>query len=77
LTSDIFGRGFDSRRLHQLIFNKLEDMCVVQTRNKKLVPKNPIIIIKVYEVLPRPRQTRLDGGKDDEPPSRSITFGDV
>ncbi len=37
---------------------------VVQTRSKKLVPKNTIL--KVYEVLPRPVQLRLDDSKGQE-----------
>ena len=37
-------------------------------------PKADNTVVKVYEVLPRPRQMRLDGGKDDEPPRRSIAL---
>ncbi len=51
-----FGEG---DRLRVLLYWK-----VVQTRSRKLVPKNTIQ--KVYEVLPRPMQMRLDGKKDDE-----------
>lgn len=57
-----FGEG---DRLKVLLYWK-----VVQTRKKKIVPKNTII--KVYEVLPRPKQMRLDGGKDDSLVSRRI-----
>jgi hypothetical protein len=31
---------------------------------RKLVQRNTIL--QVYEILPRPRQMRLDGGEDDE-----------
>jgi len=41
---------------------------VVQGRSKKLMPKNTIE--KVYEVLERPKQMRLDGNKDDDSKSR-------
>jgi predicted metalloprotease len=43
----------------------------------KLTPRNKIL--KVYQVLERPKQMQLDGGKDDEitkdPPSRRIRIG--
>jgi hypothetical protein len=40
---------------------------VVQGRNKKLTPRNTIE--KVYEVMERPKQMRLDGRKDDDQPT--------
>jgi hypothetical protein len=45
--------------------------------NTKLIQRNTIV--RVYEVLERPKQMRLDGGKDDEIvslPIRSIRFHD-
>lgn len=50
---------------------------VVQTRSRKLVPKNTIQ--NVYEVVPRPLQMRLDDKKDDaiaSLPKRKIRFED-
>jgi hypothetical protein len=50
---------------------------VIQSRNKKLVPKNTIQ--KVYEVLPRPVQLRLDSKNDDvgaKAPVRRIRLED-
>lgn len=37
---------------------------MVIEKNDKLVQKNNIL--RVYQVLERPKQMRLDGGKDDE-----------
>ena len=52
-----FGEGDRLRvRLHWKLIEK----------NHKLTQKNRIV--RVYQVLERPKQMRLDGGKDDEPP---------
>lgn len=57
-----FGEGDSLKvRLHWKVIEK----------NDKLTQKNSIL--RVYQVLERPKQMRLDGGKDDEiPPERPL-----
>jgi hypothetical protein len=71
LTAKIEDEDFWSRvHQHTLVFGEGDSLRVllhwkvVQSRSKKLMPKNTID--KVYEVLVRPKQMRLDGGKDDD-----------
>jgi hypothetical protein len=64
-----FGEGDSLKvRLHWKVIEK----------NDKLVLKNNIL--KVYQVLERPKQMRLDGGEDDEivadRPVRKLLKGD-